>query len=199
MKRIALGFSVGLLLLTGGTINGISTMAAPSSAQSTAQLTREQIARLRSANVPIVVPQYVPAGFRVADVNVDTRDRRFGPHYSIDYKNAEQSCFSVIFTGGGIGGESYDYRLPIQTKLFGELSIMFGSQVVRSAKRPSQSELNSHYPILATIPAKLPGTQRGYYSLQSVVADAGGKAGCKTITPSGAIKIAQAFTLLAQR
>ena len=199
MKQIALGFSLGISLLTGSAINAIPSIAAQPSAQANAQLTRNQIVKLRSASVPIVVPQYVPLGFRVTDVSVDTLDRRFGPHYSINYKNAEDVCFSVMFTGGGVGGESYDYRLPIQTKLLGKLSLTFGSQVVRSAKRPSQSELNSRYPVLLTDWAQLPGTQRGYYNLQSEMAGAGEKAGCKTITPREAIRIAQSLTLLGER
>jgi len=198
MKRIALSFSAGILLFTGGAINRIAAVAAQPSTQSSTQLTREQIAKLRSIHVPIVVPQYVPAGFRVTDVSVDARDRRFGPHYSINYRNAEQSCFSVVFTGGGIGGESYDYRLPIQTKLFSELSMTFGSQASRSSKRPSQSELNSRYPVLVTDGAHLPGTNRGYYSLQSDTV-AGERAGCRTITPRQAIQIAQSFTILSPR
>jgi|GEM_PF-2247255 len=199
MRQIALSFSLGISLLTGSAMNAIPSIAIQPSFQSNAHLTSKQILQLRSTNVPIVVPQYVPAGFRVVDVSVDTRDRRFGPHYSINYKNAEDVCFSVMFTGGGVGGESYDYRLPIQTKLLGELSLTFGSQVARSAKRPSQSELNSRYPVLLTDWAQLPGTQRGYYSLQSEMAGAGEKAGCKTITPREAVRIAQSLTLLGER
>ena len=199
MKQIALGFSLGISLLTGSAINAIPSIAAQPSAQANAQLTRNQIVKLRSASVPIVVPQYVPLGFRVTDVSVDTLDRRFGPHYSINYKNAEDVCFSVMFTGGGVGGGNYDYLLPIQTKLFGKLPLIFGYQVARNAKRPSESELNSRYPTLLTEWAHLPGSQRGFYSLQSYTTEAGEKAGCKTITPREAIKIAQSFAISSQR
>ena len=198
MKRIVLSLSLGISVLTGAAISEIAPLAAQPTAQSNVQLTTQQIAELRSTRVPIVVPQYVPPGFRVTDVNVDTRDRRFGPHYSINYRNAERVCFSVVFAGGGVGGERYDYLLPIQTKLFGELLLTFGSEVARSAKRPSQSELNSHYPVLSTNFTRLPGTQRGFYSLQSST-NAAGEAACTTITPKQAVKIAQSFTLLSQR
>lgn len=62
----------------------------------------DQLAKLQSIHLKIVVPAYVPAGFRVSNVYVaweDTPD----VSYAILYEGSKQGCFIIEAAGGGIG------------------------------------------------------------------------------------------------
>ena len=115
-------------------------------------LTYGQISSLLSFGIKIAVPSYIPPGFFVSEVKIEPcpteakktaqNTCRFGPEYGIIYRNADNICFAIEATGGGIGGVDYEYSFPVETALFGEVYIQFG-EFLGEAKKPSEQQLKS--------------------------------------------------------
>ena len=139
-------------LIPGLALLGMFSIVGSTTAQ-TASLTARQKASLQSLGIPIVVPKDVPAGYVVSKVNVKPcptnapREKkgicRFGPDYSIVYRNAaKNSCFAIGGTGGGVGGVGFEYEVPVETPLFGQVSLQFGEQN-GDLKSPTKQQLAS--------------------------------------------------------
>ncbi|MEG5040987.1 MULTISPECIES: hypothetical protein [unclassified Microcoleus] len=95
-----------------------------------AQLSDRQTNQLKSLGVKVAIPSYVPAGFKVASVQVKpcpSGVRRFCPNYAIIYRNPDNSCFAIESTGGGIGdmpsaGLERDY--PVNNSILGKGALL---------------------------------------------------------------------------
>lgn len=115
-------------------------------------LTSGQISSLLSLGIKIAVPSYIPPGFVVSEVKIEPcpleakrtvkNTCRFGPQYGIIYQNADNVCFAIQATGGGIGGVDYEYSFPVETALFGEVYLQFG-EFLGEVKKPSEQQLQS--------------------------------------------------------
>ncbi|WP_055076571.1 hypothetical protein [Pseudanabaena sp. 'Roaring Creek'] len=98
-----------------------------------AELTPQQIATLKSLRIGIALPNYVPEGFFVSDVQITPCPAqasinakgvcRFGPSYSIIYRNPQNNCFEVNAIGGGIGGPDGKYSRKVTSKILGEVNL----------------------------------------------------------------------------
>ncbi len=59
----------------------------------------------------IIVPTYIPSGFRLSDFSVSSFHGADGPGgYSIEYSNNLGQCFSLITETGGLGAGTEDYQ-----------------------------------------------------------------------------------------
>ncbi len=96
-------------------------------------LNSQQKLLLKSLGIAIAVPSYVPKGFRVADVqttpcpaNAQRNAKgvcRFGPSYTIVYRNFQNNCFEVNAIGGGIGGPDGKYYRKVNSQILGEVDL----------------------------------------------------------------------------
>jgi hypothetical protein len=102
------------------------------SAQSQSPLTGAtdaQREKLDTLDMGIIVPSYMPEGFKV--VGVTTRPcapsgcGRGLPEYSIVYRSPSKACFSIEGTSGGLGGPSLDRALPVNNELLGATEVGF--------------------------------------------------------------------------
>ncbi|QYO62058.1 protein-L-isoaspartate(D-aspartate) O-methyltransferase [Leptolyngbya sp. 7M] len=76
-------------------------------------------------NIPvkIVLPTYVPDGFKVEEVAVND-DKRFGPSYSIIYFDENNNCFEVSGASGGFGAGAEDFEiLTVNSKALGNVEL----------------------------------------------------------------------------
>ena len=93
--------------------------------------------KLKSLGIKVALPKYVPQGFWMAAVETkpcrqgDRIDAngvcRFGPDYTVLYRNRQNHCFAVEATGGGLGGPSGRYTRTVNTKLLGEVDVNIGN------------------------------------------------------------------------
>jgi hypothetical protein len=124
------------------------------------QLSTEQRQTLKALGIQIAVPNYVPAGFSVANLNTKpcppqgtgTGNCRFGPSYRILYRNLQRTCFAVDAVGGGLGGADPEYVLPVTTTLLGKTTIGFG-KTPGDAKPASPQQLTRAQPNIWSFPA----------------------------------------------
>jgi hypothetical protein len=170
----------------------------------TETLTPQQQASLKSLRIAIAVPSSVPADYTVSKVDVKPCEGkcRFGPDYGIVYRNAKQDkCFAIEATGGGVGGVPGGYEFPVETPLFGRVSLLFGEQT-GDFKTPSAQQLSTPQPNLLNDWAFAPGSTSPFYRI--VGADIvrqtyyGGKTNqCRnTITPNEAAGILRSLSWL---
>ncbi len=74
-------------------------------------------------DVKIVVPTYVPPGFKVKNLTVDD-DERFGPFYIITYHNDVGNCFEISGASGGFGAGVEDYEIiTVESKALGTVDL----------------------------------------------------------------------------
>lgn len=156
--------------------------------------------KLKSLGIKIALPKYVPQGFWMAAV--DTKpcrqgDRidangvcRFGPDYTVIYRNRQNHCFAVEATGGGIGGPSGRYTRTVNTKLLGEVDVNIGNgsgapMTEAIAKTPQQ---------LWTFPAgKSP-----FYSMRTIDSKAANRINAAIICTDTAHMTPNEFTKIVQ-
>ncbi|MEG4348924.1 hypothetical protein QUA74_04170 [Microcoleus sp. LAD1_D3] len=95
-----------------------------------AQLSDRQTNQLKSLGVKVAIPSYVPAGFKVASVQVKpcpSGVRRFCPNYAIIYRNPNNSCFAIESTGGGIGdmpSADLERDYPVNNSILGKGAVL---------------------------------------------------------------------------
>lgn len=141
------------LLIISAIAAGIAVVQFTLAASRTPTLTNQQKATLKALGIKIALPAYVPAGFRVDKVQVEacpsgvprsaTGTCRFGPAYGIVYRSANNTCFAIEATGGGIGGPAYDYAFPVDTQLFGQVSLQFGQNTDKQPQPATEQQLAS--------------------------------------------------------
>lgn len=136
--------------------------------------TSTQKASLRALGIPIVIPNYVPSRFQVAQVKTNlckpgTPQRgncREGSNYTIVYRNPQNACVIVSAIGGGVGGGAGEYEFRTQTNLLGDVSILFGKPSGENPT-PSPDKLRQIQPNLSSFPTTLKSstTRSPYYSV----------------------------------
>ncbi len=118
---------------------------------------------LKSINIKIAIPQYVPKGFRVAKVKtepcpdnvpVDAKGVcRFRPSYAVLYRNAQNQCFAVSAIGGGIGGPDGRYTRRVNTKILGMVDINVDTATDAPSEPMTEAIANTPQKHLWTFPA----------------------------------------------
>jgi len=78
-----------------------------------------QLAKLKKFGPKVVVPAFVPPGFKVGQVKVDI-DPRFGNSYNLIYNGPNQARFTVQGANGGIGDGPDGKPYPFQSPLLGK-------------------------------------------------------------------------------
>ncbi|XQQ05757.1 MAG: hypothetical protein EDM05_66670 [Leptolyngbya sp. IPPAS B-1204] len=76
-------------------------------------------------NIPvkIVLPTYIPDGFKVEKVEVGD-DKRFGPGYSITYSDDSNNCFEISGASGGFGAGAEDFEIiTVNSKALGNVEL----------------------------------------------------------------------------
>lgn len=136
--------------------------------------TNAQKASLRALGIPIVIPNYVPNTFQVAKVDTTlckagTPQRgacREGSSYAIVYRDPQNTCLVVHAIGGGVGGGAAEFEWRTQTRLLGEVLILFGN-VSGENQPPPLAKLRQPQPNLSSFPAQLQTSARRspYYSV----------------------------------
>lgn len=105
----------------------------PPDAAFLALVTPDQTAQIRALGLPLVLPTAIPAGFGVAQVQTQPDERFAG--YQILYRGggvpagspAENRCFLIEFTVGGIGGTpATENRQPLNPPLLDEETAEYG-------------------------------------------------------------------------
>jgi hypothetical protein len=131
---------------------------------------RSQLSRL---GIPIVLPTYLPAGFRVVNLEATacppTAPRtglcREGASYQVVYRGDRTSCVAVRAIGGGVGGGSEQFQYDIPTRLFGSVTLGFG-QPYGGPNSPQPQQLQQPQANLASFPAQLRSRGKSpYYSV----------------------------------
>jgi hypothetical protein len=123
-------------------------------------LSSAQRASLVALGIKIALPELVLPGFHVEKVTTNPCPAdakraangtcRFGPDYAVVYRNAEDQCYAVEETGGGIGGVTFTYAFEVATPLFGNLAVRFGSFTSAQPKKPSAQQVAAPQPGLFT-------------------------------------------------
>lgn len=131
MFKNFLNFSKLLILATSVSLLTPACFQPVQSQSFLAGLTENQIQRLKSLDRKIAVPAYVPPGFKVTDVQIEScgdqgSSCRFGPSYAIVYRGENNSCFAIEATGGGVGGPVLEFELPINSPTFGKSQLYYG-------------------------------------------------------------------------
>jgi hypothetical protein len=105
---------------------------------STAIVNENQQRELRSSGVPVILPTYIPSGFRAVEVKTMSDGAK---GYSIVFERADDNrCFLVEGIDGGIGGGiDLEFTLPIDSKLF-------GSGYILSYGLPKDPEMKQQFP-----------------------------------------------------
>lgn len=151
-------------------------------------LSAEQEQSLKALGIEIAVPTYVPPSFVVADVQVDRG--RFGPGYTILYRDPQRTCF-VVMSGGGLGGPTSEFVYPVRTDLLGSGTINFG-KIPGDEKTPGPQDLAQPQPDIYAWMVRSPSTA---YSVQT----AEWHDGCgpnRSLTPLDIQKILQSLVWL---
>ena len=74
------------------------------------ELAQNQIAKLRSQPLPIVVPRYVPAGFHLAEVDArKAKANGSANHYTLVYRSAGGGHFTIDVADGEFGDADPDF------------------------------------------------------------------------------------------
>lgn len=136
--------------------------------------TPSQKAALTALDIPVVIPNYVPARFQVTQVNIDlcksgTPQRgacREGSSYTIVYQNPQKTCVVVSAIAGGVGGGAAEFEWRTRSPRFGEVLILFG-QPTGANQTPPPAKLRQPQPNLGSFPARLIGSagRSPYYSV----------------------------------
>ncbi len=112
-----------------------------------ALLTKTQVTELQTLNMRILVPQNIPKGYVVQKIISEPCPNnapcRFGPRYSIVYRNDSQdSCFSVEGVGGGIGGSpSLENSVRVLAGVLGTTDLHYGRYSVPEMRFTYPNEL----------------------------------------------------------
>lgn len=132
LKISAIITTIALTCITSITVNIAHHPSVLAQSLSRGKLTRSQIQKLQSLGIKIAVPTYIPSGFRVAAVEIKPCPAgqkppcRFGPSYKIVYRNANNLAFSIESASGGFGGLEPEYKLPINSPVFGSSYLYYG-------------------------------------------------------------------------
>jgi len=161
---------------------------------------------MESLGIKIALPTYVPQGFWIASVKTepcrqgDTVDAngvcRFGPTYTVIYRNPQDHCFTVEAAGGGLGGPSSQYTRAVRSKIFDKVDVMIGT----GNDKPIRDEIaNTPQELRTDFAGKSP-----LYSVRTINSQAANRINAAIIcsdtahmTPNEFIKIVESLDWLA--
>ena len=206
MKKVAsFGLSFGLCALAVGM--GPVLAQNPSHLLAKAQLNKTQTQDLKSLGITVFVPNYIPAGFRVAKIDIKPCPSgsqrsakgvcRFGPQYGIVYRNSSNVCFAIEATGGGVGGPpGLTNQIAVNVGSLGKSILYYGQyEMPEMRQRSPQSLLYMEWagqgPFYRLVGAAL--ARQSYYGegQNQRVSE------CRNeIDPQEAVKIIESFTSL---
>ncbi|MEM0980454.1 MAG: hypothetical protein AAGH78_09280 [Cyanobacteria bacterium P01_H01_bin.58] len=166
----------------------------PPSSAYIALLTPEQTTEIRAADIPLVVPTAIPAGFVVEQVTVK-QDERFA-EYQILYRDNRDRCFVVEYGSGGFGGPATEYRVPINPPLVNDgekYGLNYGSyNYADSSDQLTESELHSDWLVLEEIGGyRLAGAA---YINNRLTPDLP----CQDVTVEEAVELVESFALITE-
>lgn len=112
-----------------------STVSRKAQLSSEAQLSQAQVRLLESLGLRIVIPSYVPPGFKLEKVEaeLDHSSTVGGISYRIIYRKYETGsgkdfCFAIEATNGGIGDlPSGERSFPVNSSVLGKSTLEYGS------------------------------------------------------------------------
>jgi hypothetical protein len=133
----------------GGSPASAERSLAPTPIATNPPLTPAQHQQLTATDHPIVLPNDLPADFRITDVitnvcptGVIKPGCREGSSYTIVYRNPKNTCLLVNAIGGGVGGGSADLEFRTRSRLLGEVIILIGNQSGNNAP-PNQDDMQT--------------------------------------------------------
>ncbi|NEP18102.1 MAG: hypothetical protein F6J97_14555 [Leptolyngbya sp. SIO4C1] len=158
-----------------------------------ALLPPEATAALEALEISAAVPSYLPAGFSLADYEagqggVSGADGR--PYYWLIYRDAQNHCFAIEFTSGGVGGPELENQLPIESPLFGPgYSLHYGQY--------ADSGLREQFPEPDLFSDWMAGEQ-GLYRLAGAeqIMQTYEQSGCRNLPPEEALRVVESLTYL---
>lgn len=177
-----------------GNVESISETNQPSSVESKASLANLSLSQAQELlsldknnrggiDMKIVLPTYVPTGYRVKKFLAE-RDRSIAaPHYEIVYANDLGNCFEISAASGGFGANAVDFEsVTVNSKALGTVELSFTQfDSVTDQDRIGLKEMN--------VEGIIPSDQR--YSFWSP-----GNNECETIDFQEAVKIVESLDYL---
>jgi hypothetical protein len=127
--------------------NSVTANSVTANSVNWALLTKAQVTELQALNIKILAPQNIPKGYVVQQVLTEPCPSdapcRFGPRYSIIYRNqAQDSCFTVEGVGGGIGGPpSLENSVRVLAGVLGTTDLHYGRYSVPEMRFTYPNEL----------------------------------------------------------
>ncbi|MEO1399711.1 MAG: hypothetical protein AAFV72_00470 [Cyanobacteria bacterium J06635_1] len=153
----------------------------------------EANADLAALEIPAAVPSYLPDGFTLADYETG-QNQSSGPgggaYYWLIYRDAQNRCFTVEYTSGGVGGIVLENQLPISSPLFGPgYSLYYGQY--------EDASLREQFPEPDLFSDWMSGEQ-GLYRLVGAeqTMQTYEQTNCADLDPQEAVKIVESLTYL---
>ncbi|MGV0024470.1 hypothetical protein [Phormidesmis priestleyi] len=151
-----------------------------------AQPTSAQLQILKASGLKVAAPSYIPAGFRLDEIQVNARrNSRIGGlgylmiYRKVDRDSSQDFCFAIEATSGGIGD------LPSGEKSFPVNNPTYGKTTLESGKYGAANR--------STLLSSWMGSDRGpfYRFVGSEVNPALSR--CRNISPPEAIKVTESI------
>ncbi|MEM9903454.1 MAG: hypothetical protein AAF921_00295 [Cyanobacteria bacterium P01_D01_bin.44] len=162
-----------------------------------ALLPPEATADLAALEIPAAVPSYLPEGFTLADYETGqgkSSGQSSGPgggdYYWLIYRDAQNRCFTIEYTSGGVGGIVLENQLPISSPLFGPgYSLYYGQY--------EDASLREQFPEPDMFSDWMSGDQ-GLYRLTGAeqTMQTYEQTNCTDLPPQEAVKVVESLTYL---
>ncbi|AFZ12100.1 hypothetical protein Cri9333_1196 [Crinalium epipsammum PCC 9333] len=159
--------------------------------QSTARFSPKQIQILKSVGMKIVVPTYIPSGFKIETLSNNSDKNYKG--YTVIYRRNDNACFSIEAINGGIGDEpDLEHTLPYNSPLFGKGILNYGKYTdIYLRKQSPLSEMTTRWMEPKNYQAFYRFNGANWYSSDK------GKPKCnKDISPTEAVKVINSLQYL---
>lgn len=91
-----------------------------------AKLNPAQVKILKSLDIKILAPSYIPEGFDAFAVIASVKRERFGggPSYAILYRGKNNQSFGIESTTGGIGDPPFDKVVTVTNPVLGKIALL---------------------------------------------------------------------------
>jgi|688.fasta_scaffold414651_2 hypothetical protein len=100
--------------------------------QNTVAQTASQIKKMRAVGIPVILPSYIPPGYKLTSFKIDFSD---GHSYEAMYEGPNNCGFGINGSDSSIGGDDPIRLWTVNTELFGKLSLQELSN--SNGKRPN--------------------------------------------------------------
>lgn len=154
------GYAIAFSLLMGCALNSTANQLTPSyphseisnhqiAQHSENPLSTEQLSQLRSLDMRVIVPTYVPAGFELTELKIykgsppDQRTRPDDvPFYWMIFQGENNTCFRLMSGNQGFRDRPQN-RISVNTKSFGTITVDYG----KSQSRPEVELIQAGIPL----------------------------------------------------